>query len=122
MTHLVQPPEVADTEWLQRTQQAQLATRDQFTVFCDFQFQDRRAVSGIDFQPQIVDEQRWRLQVNHYDHGNGVCVADVDGDRLLRSLLCQPGRKLTHSGGIWGKVVLKISPSSQGWEYPTGLV
>jgi cytochrome oxidase Cu insertion factor (SCO1/SenC/PrrC family)/PAS domain-containing protein len=80
ITHLIQPPEVADTEWLQRTKQTQLATRDQFSVFWDFQYQDRRAASGIDFQPQIVDEQRWRLQVNHYDHGNGVCVADVDGD------------------------------------------
>ncbi|MCP4785379.1 MAG: hypothetical protein GY903_00545 [Fuerstiella sp.] len=80
VTHLAQPPEIADTEWLQRLQQAQLATRDQFSVSCDFHFHDQRAHSGIDFLPQIVDEQRWRLQVNHYDHGNGVCVADVDGD------------------------------------------
>ncbi|MCP4507493.1 MAG: SCO family protein, partial [Fuerstiella sp.] len=80
VTHLAQPPEIADTEWLQRLQQAQLATRDQFSVSCDFHFHDQRAHSGIDFLPQIVDEQRWSLQVNHYDHGNGVCVADVDGD------------------------------------------
>lgn len=80
ITHLAQPPDIADTDWLDRLQQAQLATRDQFTVFHDFQFRDQRKASGINYRPQIVDEQRWRLQVNHYDHGNGVCVADIDGD------------------------------------------
>ena len=46
-------------------------------------FRNAIAARGLTFHPQIVDEQRFRLEVNHYDHGNGVAVADVDGDGKL---------------------------------------
>ena len=74
--------DILDPPWLAERQAEQLATRDQFGVLCDFTFQDRLDESGITFRPQIVDEQRKLLQVNHFDHGNGIAVADVDGDGL----------------------------------------
>ncbi len=86
VTHIAQPPEILDTEsWLSKRQEDQAGLGDRTDMFCGFSFTDVNAAgaAGIDFVSQIVDEQRWRLQVNHYDHGNGVCVADVDGDGLL---------------------------------------
>ncbi|MAD81038.1 MAG: hypothetical protein CMJ50_09390 [Planctomycetaceae bacterium] len=83
MTHLGQPPEIISTAWLEDRKNSQIEAMKALDVFHSFQFRNMAADSGIDFQPQIVDEQRWRLQVNHYDHGNGVAVADVDGDGQL---------------------------------------
>jgi cytochrome oxidase Cu insertion factor (SCO1/SenC/PrrC family) len=83
MTHLAQPPEIVSNDWLDERQASQTAAIQTATVFHGFQFRNQLAESGIDFDPQIVDEQRWRLQVNHYDHGNGVAIADVDGDGRL---------------------------------------
>jgi cytochrome oxidase Cu insertion factor (SCO1/SenC/PrrC family) len=80
VTHIAHPPQLTDTDWLRSRQQAQLATTDQFDVFHDYGFTDAVNESGITFIPQIVDEQRWRTQVNHYDHAYGVSIADVDGD------------------------------------------
>ncbi|MEO8497440.1 MAG: FG-GAP-like repeat-containing protein, partial [Planctomycetota bacterium] len=83
MTHLAQPPEIMNADWLEEAAAAEVETMKDVKAFHDFRFSNRVAESGIDFNPQIVDEQRWRLQVNHYDHGNGVVVADVDGDGRL---------------------------------------
>ena len=62
--------------------QAQLATLDQFEIFWDFRFEDRQPQSGIRFVHQITDDSGKLYKPNHYDHGNGVVVADVDGDDL----------------------------------------
>jgi enediyne biosynthesis protein E4 len=61
---------------------AQRATVDQFKVFYDFQFADRVRESGITFVQHIVDDAGLYYKVGHYDHGNGIAVADVDGDGL----------------------------------------
>jgi hypothetical protein len=61
---------------------AQRATLDQFKVFYDFQFADRLKESGITFVHRIVDDAGRDYKPVHYDHGNGVAVADVDGDGL----------------------------------------
>ena len=83
VTHLAQPPDILDLEWLDGRDQAQIDALKKADVYHNFGFTDRRDESGITFKNQIVDEQRWRLQVNHYDHGNGICAADVDGDGLV---------------------------------------
>lgn len=83
MTHLALPPEILHNPWLEERKQAQTQAVQSLEVVHDFQFRNALAETGIEFHPQIVDEQRWRLQVNHYDHGNGVAVADVDGDGRL---------------------------------------
>ncbi|MFP6673719.1 MAG: FG-GAP-like repeat-containing protein [Pirellulaceae bacterium] len=91
-THLAQPPDILDLSWLEDREQQQREASQQWEVFHDFSFVNKVDESGIDFRPQIVDEQRWRLQVNHYDHGNGIVVADVDGDgRLDLYLVAQAG-------------------------------
>ena len=61
---------------------AQQQEADRFTVFHDFRFTDRRAESGITFRHRATADSGKYYQPNHYDHGNGVVVADVDGDRL----------------------------------------
>ncbi len=61
---------------------AQLATADQFSVFYQFQFTDRVRESGITFVHHIVDDAGKQYKAVHYDHGNGIAVADVDGDGL----------------------------------------
>jgi hypothetical protein len=62
---------------------AQLATAGQFTVFHGFQLTDRLPESGITFRHRGVDDTGRDYKAVHYDHGNGVAVADVDGDGRL---------------------------------------
>ena len=69
-------------ETLSDRARAQRATLNQFKVEHDFQFTDRVAQSGITFVHHIVDDAGPTYKAVHYDHGNGVAVADVDGDGL----------------------------------------
>lgn len=69
-------------EMLEVRQWAQLQTLDRFKVDYDFRFSDRQPQSGIKFVNQITADSGKHYQPNHYDHGNGVVVADVDGDEL----------------------------------------
>jgi len=48
----------------------------------DFRFTDRVQTSGITFQNRVVDDAGKSYKLVHYDHGSGVCSADVDGDGL----------------------------------------
>ncbi len=61
---------------------AQQATVDQFKVFYQFQFTDKVRESGITFVNHAVDDARRNYMPSHYDHGNGIAAADVDGDGL----------------------------------------
>ena len=49
----------------------------------DFQYTDHYDESGITFEHGAVDDAGKYYKSVHYDHGNGVAVADVDGDDLL---------------------------------------
>ncbi len=61
---------------------AQLETVNQFKVFHQFNFTDKLKESGITFEQHIVEDAgRYYKQV-HYDHGNGIAVANVNGDGL----------------------------------------
>src|SRR6184192_1415996 len=61
-------------------QEVELAARSH--VAHDFRFTDQRQASGITFQNRIVDDAGRSYKLAHYDHGSGVCAADVDGDGL----------------------------------------
>jgi enediyne biosynthesis protein E4 len=61
---------------------AQLATVNQFKVFYQFHFVDRVKESGITFVQHAVNDATRNYMAAHYDHGNGIAVADVDGDGL----------------------------------------
>jgi len=72
----------ATPAWLveRARQEAELAARS--PVVHDFRFTDRRQASGITFENRTVDDAGRAYQLVHYDHGNGLCAADVDGDGL----------------------------------------
>lgn len=58
----------------------QTAASADWAVFSGFRFEDRQPASGITFEHQIVDDAGYHYKPVHYDHGNSVSVADVDGD------------------------------------------
>jgi len=74
------PEEILDPPWMESRRQAQLETMKRFEVFHDFKFTDRLQDTGITFAHRIVDDAGRYFKPNHYDHGNGIAVADVDGD------------------------------------------
>jgi len=61
---------------------AQLRTAERLTVFHEFGYEDRLEASGIGFLHRVVDDAGRHYKLVHYDHGNGVAIADVDGDDL----------------------------------------
>jgi len=63
---------------LEARRAAQLRRASQ--VRSDFRFTDAIGASGIDFVHQSVNDSLKNWMPVHYDHGNGVAVADVDGD------------------------------------------
>ena len=77
------PEEIDGASFLEGRRQAQLEAAKKWTVRHDFGFRDRLRESGIRFQNRVLDDGgRYYLAV-HYDHGNGVAAADVDGDGLV---------------------------------------
>jgi hypothetical protein len=75
-----QPDIGVDT--LAARKQTQADTVDQFKVFYRFHLTDKVKESGITFIHHIVDDAGIDYKLVHYDHGNGIAVADVDGDGL----------------------------------------
>ena len=61
-------------------QERELAARS--SVAHDFGFSDGRAASGISLENHVVDDAGKAYKKVHYDHGTGLCAADVDGDGL----------------------------------------
>ena len=76
------PEEIVDPPWLESRRQAQFETAEQFNVFCDFAFSDQLEDSAIRFRNRITPDSGKNYRPNHYDHGNGIAIADVDGDGL----------------------------------------
>lgn len=67
---------------LQGRKRQQLAAAQKMQTFYSFQFSDHIVESGIRFEHHIVDDAGKEYKAAHYDHGNGMAVADVDGDGL----------------------------------------
>jgi hypothetical protein len=74
------PPVDIGADTLPARERAQRATTPKFKVPYDFRFTDRVKESGITFVHQIVDDAGRTYKAAHYDHGNGIAAADVDGD------------------------------------------
>lgn len=72
----------ASSTWLKTLEAEQIKAASGSTVFRDFSFADRREQSGIVFRHRIVDDAGKTYKAAHYDHGNGIAIADVDGDGL----------------------------------------
>jgi hypothetical protein len=47
-----------------------------------FRFENRQAQSGMTFRHHPTPDSAERFSINHYDHGNGILAADIDGDGL----------------------------------------
>lgn len=77
------PPRDWGVEMIEGRAAAQRAGAEGYDVFHGFGFTDRQPQSGIDFTHRIVSDAGKTYKPVHYDHGNGVAVADVDGDGLL---------------------------------------
>jgi len=71
------------TEMLERRRQRQLARGDAVADYPGWSFTDRQPESGIEFLHRVVDDAGKTYESVHYDHGNGLAVADVDGDGRL---------------------------------------
>ena len=81
-TILVVPDGLQNTAWLQKRGEEQIKAAAGLATFHDFRFEDRRAESGISFRHGVVDDAAITYKAAHYDHGNGLAIADVDGDGL----------------------------------------
>jgi hypothetical protein len=81
MVRLV-PAELRDTSWLDKLRDEQVKAAANLPAFHDFTFTDRLIESGITFTNQIVEDGGKAYKAVHYDHGNGIAIADVDGDGL----------------------------------------
>ncbi|MCE9583495.1 MAG: FG-GAP-like repeat-containing protein [Planctomycetes bacterium] len=79
----VTPIGTVDVRWLKPRERLQLAEAAKMTAFHDFKFTDRLAESGITFREHVVDDAARDFKANHYDHGTGLAVADVDKDSRL---------------------------------------
>jgi len=77
------PDTLRDTRWLDKLRADQTKAMSGVSAFHDFQFTNRVADSGITFRHHIVDDAGKSYKAAHYDHGNGVAIADVDGDGLI---------------------------------------
>jgi len=77
------PSDIMAPPWLEARQEAQIEAAKGFQVRHDFSFENRLAESGIRFVNQATEDSGKNYRTNHYDHGNGVVTADVDGDGLL---------------------------------------
>ncbi|HLJ11013.1 MAG TPA: FG-GAP-like repeat-containing protein, partial [Planctomycetaceae bacterium] len=82
LVYVGQPAEAFDPPWLEPRRAAQLATAGEIDAFHDFTFVDEIEHSGIRFVSRVVADSARDFKLNHYDHGNGIVVADVDGDGL----------------------------------------
>jgi len=68
---------------LEANRQKQIEAAASWETFHDFQFTDRCEESGIRFEQRPVDDGAKNYLAVHYDHGNGLAAADVDGDGRL---------------------------------------
>jgi hypothetical protein len=81
-TRLV-PGELSDESWLAARRDRQVEATTGAAPFHGFRFTDTRQASGITFRHRFVEDAGRAYKAVHYDHGNGLVVADVDGDGRL---------------------------------------
>ena len=97
VTRVGQPRTVFGPPELAKRRQDQLGTAADIKVFHAFKFTDQQPESGITFRHRSVEDTARTYKAVHYDHGNGIAVADVDNDGRLDVLF------VTQAGGneLW---------------------
>jgi hypothetical protein len=76
------PESILDLSWIIDRRLNQIDESSSFEVFCGFYFTNIVKQTGIDFKHRVVDDAGRTYKPVHYDHGNGLAVADVDSDGL----------------------------------------
>ena len=74
---------IDEPTWFQSRKAHQTEKSKDLNVFKDFSFSDKLIESKISFEHKINPDCKVDFHPNHYDHGNGIAVADVDQDQLL---------------------------------------
>ncbi len=74
------PPAASIPSWLLARDLEERTQTAKSPVVHDFLFTDARDASGITFTHHIVDDAGRAYKADHYDHGTGICAADVDND------------------------------------------
>src|SRR3954468_23265206 len=64
--------------WLRERAQQEHDLAAQSQTFHDFTFTDELKASGITFVNHVVEDAGKNYKAVHYDHGTGICAADVD--------------------------------------------
>lgn len=83
LSALAQLDDAATLGMLKARAEEQIGTTNKLKVFHNFSFTDKYDASGITFQHRVVEDAGKHYKPVHYDHGNGLAVADVDNDGLL---------------------------------------
>jgi len=68
--------------FMEENKQKQMVASKAWKTFHNFQFSDQNEQSRIRFEHRAVDDAAKTWKPAHYDHGNALAVADVDGDGL----------------------------------------
>lgn len=112
-------------ERLAARQEQQERAAEGWRSFHGFRFRDAGAASGIDFEHRAVEDAGKTYRAAHYDHGNGVAVADVDGDghldlylttqlgqnRLYRNLGGGRFEDFTERSGLGMRDAISVAPA-----------
>ncbi len=83
VSHGAHPEDLFYTPWMEDREAEQRAANRDLEIRQDFTFQDRLPESGITFVNRAVADSTRDWKLNHYDHANGLAVADVDADGRL---------------------------------------
>ncbi|MBQ17924.1 MAG: hypothetical protein CMJ65_12445 [Planctomycetaceae bacterium] len=119
------PPQIISPDWLESRGDDQRKAAKDWKVFHGFSFTDRQPESGIAFRHRVVDDAGRTYKAVHYDHGNGLAVADVDGDgrpdlffsnqvgsnRLYRNLGAGKFEDITEAAGVGLKWSIGVTAS-----------
>ncbi len=77
------PEHIFAVKQLQARGETQRRQAQNIRTFYHFQFADRLLESKITFRHRIVEDAGISYKAAHYDHGNGLTLADVDGDGFI---------------------------------------
>lgn len=77
------PRNAESPTWLKERAQAQQKAFADSQINYNFRFEDIGPESSIAFRHRVVDDAGPRRKAVHYDHGNGLAAADIDGDDLI---------------------------------------